>query len=266
MFDFDGTLWRGDEPLLHYAQLVSEELPSGERLPFQAALRALLHGERWAVTGLNAPPHDGWAAVAELARARGGSERHRQEAFAETRRRIAAGDFQLEVPAGLTEFLAFSRTCCTVVLASNSPAESVQPVVERLGLVGYLDDIASDASKPGRFLELVDGWISVLRPDHVMSVGDHYRNDIEPAAGRGWFTTYINPWRWIPGSCSIAGATVEEVLPQLYGWVRAVERSAADRRGGLPVGSGSADSPAPGGTGKEGAASSVGSTRDDPCV
>ena len=221
VFDFDGTLWRGNEPLEAYAELVSLGLDPAERGAFLADVRAFLRGDHWLVTGLRPPPDDGWAAIATFAADRGAAPVHRQAAFHETRRRIAAGEFRLEVPRGLPEFLAAARDSCVIALASNSPAASVHPVLERLGLAPYFDEVASDAGKPGGLPAIVDGWIGVWRPAHVMSIGDHYRNDIEPAARRGWFTTHISPWRWIPGPCSIAGATVEDVLPALRSWVGA---------------------------------------------
>ena len=222
VLDFDGTLWRGDEPLTCYAELVSKGLAPEDRASFLADVRGFLEGDHWRVTGLQAPPDDAWAAVARFATARGVSSADRQAAFLETRRRIAEGAFHLEVPAGLPEFLAASRASCAVVLASNSPASSVQPVLDRLGLTPLLDEVTSDAGKPDRFTLVVDAWIERYRPRYVMSVGDHYHNDIAPAAERGWFTTYINPWRWVYGPCSLVGARMEDVLPGLGAWVEAI--------------------------------------------
>ena len=233
VFDFDGTLWRGDDPLDCYAELVSLGLDPAERAPFLADVHAFLSGDHWSVSGLEPPPDDGWAAIAAFAAARGESAAHRQAAFLETRRRIAAGEFPLEVPGGLREFLAASRDSCAVVLASNSPGASVHPVLDRLGLTPFFDDVASDAGKPDRLPEVVDSWITVYRPAHVMSIGDHYRNDIAPAVRRGWFTTYISPWRWVPGPCSVVGATMEDVLPGLYAWVRAVRGAVEQQEPGV---------------------------------
>ncbi len=224
VLDFDGTLWRGNQPLEHYAATVARGLAPAERGPYLAQVRAFLGGLRWQVVGTAAPPEDGWTAVSRFAGARGATADRLEAAFLETRERIVAGAFRLEVPAGLPEFLAWSRRWCTVVLATNSPASSVGPVIDRLGLGDLLDDVATGAAKPASLATLVQGWLERFEasPERVMSVGDHYRNDIEPAVRAGWFTAYITPWRWVPGPCSIVGTTVEEVLPGLREWVAAV--------------------------------------------
>ncbi len=224
VLDFDGTLWRGNQPLEHYAAIAARGLAPAERAPYLAQVQAFLDGLRWEVVGTAEPPDDGWTAVARFAEARGATPDLLRAAFLETRERIAAGAFRLEVPAGLPEFLAWSRRWCAIALATNSPASSVGPVIEQLGLGHLLDDVATGAAKPGALVGLVEGWLGRFEAsrERVMSVGDHYQNDIEPAARAGWFTAYITPWRWVPGPCSIVGTTLEEVLPGLREWVAAV--------------------------------------------
>ncbi len=224
VLDFDGTLWRGNEPLESYAVAASHGLVPAEREPYLAAVRAFLGGARWRVVGTAAPPEDGWSAVASFALARGASQAQLRDAFLRVREDIAAGAFHMEVPAGLVDFLAWSRRWCRVVVATNSPASSVEPVLDRLGLAGLLDDIAAGASKPGSLVWLVEGWAERygVSRERVMSIGDHYRNDIEPAVRAGWSTAYITPWRWVPGPCSLVGTRVEELLPGLREWVETV--------------------------------------------
>lgn len=224
VLDFDGTLWRGNEPLESYAAAASRGLVPAEREPYLAAVRAFLGGARWRVVGAAAPPEDGWSAVASFALARGVSQAQLRDAFLQVREDMAAGAFHMEVPAGLADFLAWSRRWCRVVVATNSPASSVEPVLDRLGLAGLLDDVAAGASKPGSLVGLVEGWAERYGAsrERVMSIGDHYRNDIEPAARAGWSTAYITPWRWVPGPCSLVGTRVEEILPGLREWVETV--------------------------------------------
>lgn len=224
VLDFDGTLWRGNAALEIYAAAVAPDLAPSDRGPYLEAVHAFLGGERWRILGAASPPDDGWAAVASFAAARGAPADRVHEAFLATRARIAAGEVRLEVPDGLVEFLTWSRRHCAVVLATNSPASSVVPVLAELGLAGLIDEVASEAHKPGGLVDLVTAWAGRLDADlrRVMSVGDHYRNDIEPAVRAGWFTAYITPWRWVPGPCSLVGTTMEEVLPGLYEWVSAV--------------------------------------------
>ncbi len=239
VLDFDGTLWRGTEPLLYYAEAVASGLSPLDRPAYLARVRAFLAGDRWATAGSPAsPPDDGWAAVAQFAAELGIEPSHRQKAFLEARERITAGAFRLDVPEGLQAFLRWSRRWCTVVLASNSPAWSVAPVLERLGFASLFDDVASDAGKPDALQRLVGTWAERFEvpSGRIMSVGDHYRNDIDPAARAGWFTTYITPWRWVPGPCSLVGTTMEEVLPELRAWVTAVAADGATAEGEVAQG------------------------------
>ncbi|MGC8634713.1 MAG: HAD family hydrolase [Candidatus Limnocylindrales bacterium] len=230
VLDFDGTLWRGTEAIEAYAEGAAVGLEPADREPFLSAVRAYLAGQRWRVLGGAVPPDDGWAAVARFGAAHGLDPAFRQRAFFAARERVAAGAVRMDVPDGLLEFLAWSRQWCTVVLASNSPGWSVEPVLDRLGFAPLLDDVACDAGKPDSLVGLIEGWIGRFRVPRgrVMSVGDHYRNDIDPVARAGWFTTYLSPWRWVPGPCSLVGTTMEEVLPELRAWVDVVAEGGID--------------------------------------
>lgn len=228
VLDFDGTLWRGDEPLEAYAAATAASLPAPVRPAYLGRVRAFLSGDRWRAPGPGPLPADGWAAVARFAEDLGVTEEQRQAAFLATREGIARGDFRLEVPAGLAEAIAWSRAWCAVVLASNSPPTSVLPVLERLGLSGLFDDVSCGAGKPDGLTALVEAWADRFEvgPGRIMSIGDHYANDIAPAVAAGWSTAYITPWRAVAGPCSIVGATVEEMLPTLRAWVEMVAADA----------------------------------------
>ncbi|TAM80211.1 MAG: HAD family hydrolase [Chloroflexota bacterium] len=232
VLDFDGTLWRGNEPLQAYAAAVAQALPSPDQPIYLSRVNAFLAGERWSTPAGADLPEDGWAAVARFAADYGATAADCQGPFAETRARIAAGAFHLEVPAGLPEFLVWAKAWCTVVLASNSPAGSVLPVLDRLGLTARFDDVACEAHKPTGLTTLGPAWTKRfgVEPARVMSIGDHYPNDIAPAHAAGWSTTYVTPWRAVAGPCSVVGTTVEEVLPSLRAWVTVVV--AGGRTGG----------------------------------
>ncbi|MGH2512163.1 MAG: HAD family hydrolase [Candidatus Limnocylindrales bacterium] len=225
VLDFDGTVWRGNEPLEAYAETVAQDLSSPDRRSYLTRVNAFLAGDRWEAPAGAELPEDGWAAVAKFVAEYGATLEQRQRAFHATRARIAAGEFHLDVPAGLPEFLAWSRASCAIVLASNSPVSSVLPVLEQLGLVALFDAITCDARKPAGLQALGPAWANqyVLEPNRIMSIGDHYPNDIAPAHAAGWSTTYLTPWRAVPGPCSVVGTTFEEVLPSLRSWVRFVE-------------------------------------------
>jgi hypothetical protein len=65
-----------------------------------------------------------------------------------------------------------------------------------------------------------------FRLDDVMSVGDHFVNDIRPAVELGCATAYMDPYGIGPKHvAAFHAATVEEVLDPLRLWVKEKEEA-----------------------------------------
>ncbi len=222
MFDFDGTVWRGPEPLERYAELVAEGVPGARRPGFRRRVSEFLAGDRWSSCGLADPPADGWVAVARFALDAGVGPGHVDASFSRVRELLAAGELAMQVPEGLPELLGSARSWVRTVLASNSPASSVGPVLARLGLGSAFDEVLAGVGKPAGLVPAGDQVRARLGlgPERVLSVGDHYVNDIAPAVNAGWFTAYISPWHWCPGPSWLVGQRFEDLAMGIDRWVR----------------------------------------------
>lgn len=218
VWDLDGTLYRSEEACRHYARGIAETLPVGRRDAYLASLDAYLEGRG----GVEAS--DGWEAAVVLAGGPRGHSRAYADAFARTRAFMLGEECPLEVPAGLPEFLERTDGVARRVLASNTPAFGVMPLLERLGLIGLLDEISCASAKPFRFAERLRGTADALGlpVDAVLSVGDHFVNEIEPALAAGCAAAYVDPFRVGPrGEATFDADRVEELLPRLNAWVAA---------------------------------------------
>lgn len=233
IFDFDGTVWRGAEPLERYAELVAEGVPQARRGGFRGRVSEFLAGDRWSSCGLADPPADGWVAVARFAQDVGVDQAHVDASFARVRELLAAGELPMELPDGLPELLESARSRCRTVLASNSPASSVGPVLARLGLGSAFDEVVAGVGKPVGLVPTGDRIRTRLGlgPERVLSVGDHYANDIAPAVSAGWFTAYISPWHWCPGPSWLVGERFEDLAMGIDWWIRALETLGASQPG-----------------------------------
>jgi FMN phosphatase YigB (HAD superfamily) len=222
VFDLDGTLYRGNEPYRYYAREISRTLPVAEREHYLAAMEAYLCQES------SIEASDGWEAAVVLAgRPRGASMAY-ADAFAATRRYMTTSECQLEVPKGLGDLLVELRDRVRLVLASNTPAAFVFPLLARLEALYWFHEISCQSEKPDRFAGRLKGVSATLEIplDHVMSVGDHFVNDIRPAVELGCATAYIDPYGIGPKHvAAFHAATVEEVLDPLRLWVKEKEEA-----------------------------------------
>jgi FMN phosphatase YigB (HAD superfamily) len=213
VFDLDGTLYRGDAPFRFYAETIARSMRPEDRMPYLDKVRRHLDGEAGVVAA------DNWEAVVTLA---GEMEAERiVEAFRATRAFMMTDECPLEVPEGLVALLRDAGGRVVRAVASNSPEDAAVPLLGKLGLTGYFDVVRHSAGKPDGLLLFADEIIAAwkLPPTRVMSVGDHYRNDIAPARARGWVTAHISPRGYHPGPADYTGRRLEDVLPGIRAWI-----------------------------------------------
>ncbi|WP_035805115.1 HAD family hydrolase [Kitasatospora mediocidica] len=245
--DFDGTLYRGDAPIRYYAEQAAAELPS-------AARAELLDGvERYLADGVAAADRvadprqaaalraavDGWEVVAQLAGQCFGVQLPRlNAAFAATRVHMATADCALEVPADYAELLIELREQgVRVVLATNSPAAGLAELLDRLELRPLVDEVVSSTGKPAgldrllrRELGLDPEETGQARPAsaaRILSIGDHWRNDVAPAALLGAPCAYIDRFGRADGPATAAAPQIEGLLPALRTWAATGNRTTA---------------------------------------
>ncbi len=223
VWDLDGTLYRSTAACRHYARGIAAGLAEERREAYLAALDGYLAGEG----GVDAS--DGWEAAVVLAGGPRGASRLYADAFAMTRAFMLTDECRLEVPDGVPELLERSAARARRILMSNTPAFGVMPLLERLGLTGLFDEIVCRAEKPDRLAERLTALARVndLELGSVISIGDHFVNDIAPAIALGCATAYVDPFRVGPGGqATFEAARIEDLLPALEAWMSG-ERLAA---------------------------------------
>jgi len=236
--DFDGTVYRGDEPVRRYARRISASLP-----PEQAE-RYLDVFERYLAEGVAAARRstdtveaaalresiDHWGAAQNLAwRCFGASADAVEAAFRQTREDMLDPSCELEVVTPLIRELTALRGAARVVLATNSPRPGLQALLDRMGVAGAFDDVLPSAAKPDglrRLLQRELGEDLLVRPWRLFSLGDHYYNDLAPAVEIGGAAGYIDRFGRADGPATAHAPVVERLLPAIHAWV-AQPRSAA---------------------------------------
>ena len=214
IFDFDGTIIQGDQPYYRCAEIISKKLPSSAVEPFLSKVKAAL------MHSIPFPGEDGWSMLYNL------SSDHitRDEfsaAFHLTRREMLEDEKMTYMPEAVKALLESVRQSAILVLASNSPAAYVEPVVRRYSLDNYFSHIMPGAAKPAGFEPMVRKVIEdekLGRGYMVLSVGDHYTNDIMPAVKLGWDGAYVNPYKLDKRGSTVSGGSVEELSPWIVEW------------------------------------------------
>jgi FMN phosphatase YigB (HAD superfamily) len=216
VWDLDGTLYRGTAACRHYAQGIAATLEEDRRDAYLDAIERFLGGEG----GVHAS--DGWEAAVVLAGGERGASRAFGDAFASTRAFMLTDACELEVPEGVRELLERVEGSARRVLVSNTPSYGVMPLLDRLGALGLFDEIVCDSAKPNRFSVRLGALADTLGIPctSVLSIGDHFVNDIEPALAAGCATAYVDPFGVGPhGKADLEGARFEDLLEPIGHWL-----------------------------------------------
>jgi len=215
--DMDGTLYHGDAPVLSYAEHAVAGLAPERAVEVRGRLAAHLDG-----SGPIPAATDGWEAVAALAAELDLGTDVLDAAFLRSRQALADGTAVVAVPDGLAGLLADLRPTHHLVLATNSPADGLAELLDRIGVRDAFDEVVSSTGKP-------DGLYPLLRrlladcglsdaPWRAFSIGDHWRNDIAPALAMGAMTGYVDRFDRRDGPAHVRAASVPELLPRLREW------------------------------------------------
>ncbi|KIP53512.1 hypothetical protein SD72_02100 [Leucobacter komagatae] len=205
IFDFDGTVSLGDGPVRAYAQAVAAAAGAGEDLLSDVA--RMLSGELSRYV-------DGYDLVRQAALEYGLTDRELSRAYLESRDLLATVHAPIAAPSGLEAFLRGADA--DRVLITNAPDIRIDTALETLGLAGLFDTIITDAGKPAGMATLLDGLGSGKR---VLSVGDVWENDLEPASARGHATALVGAHQPSWATPDFSGTTVTDVLPDIARWL-----------------------------------------------
>lgn len=210
LLDLDGTVLVGDAPVLAYARGISIEV--------EARVAAFLADPDAAIAAdpVLADAQDGYQATARISRSLGLSRKQTQPAFLASRAELAGPG--VSVPPGLSDLLASLASYRVIV--TNSPVIGIPEALIRLGLGEHIDGIITDAHKPDGMKrhvnQLLDNHGLHHTPQHLMSVGDIWRNDLAFAYERGCVTAYVDRFARHQGPAHLRAAD----LPSLYDSIR----------------------------------------------
>ncbi|GAA2749278.1 FMN phosphatase YigB (HAD superfamily) [Amnibacterium kyonggiense] len=205
VLDLDGTVAVGDDPVLVYFRGVA----GGDADEAFA---------RWVETGEG--HRDGYALVADWAASHRVAEHVRAAAYAASRAALHSGEAAVAAPAGLADLLRDRPRGVRCVLVTNAPVDGIEPLLERLGVAGLLDAVEGDAGKPAGMPAVLERLLGEagLPADRLLSVGDVWRNDLEPAAAIGAATAFIDRFDRGEGSPTFRARTLEALMPDVERW------------------------------------------------
>jgi FMN phosphatase YigB (HAD superfamily) len=236
VFDFDGTVCIGDEPVRAYATAVlarSEATPAAVA-EVTEALESFLSGRDGAGDFL-----DGYAAVAALT-APFATPEQQEDAYQSTRRDLADGGIFVMAPAGLAALLHELAPLAERILVTNAPETGIASTLDTIGLGGCFDRVFTSAGKPS-------GWAAILpelttaagRPaEQVLSIGDIWANDLAEPFAAGAAVFLIDRFGAASASASAptlapvgpagpatetphaAAATIEQLYPAIRAWAQ----------------------------------------------
>lgn len=230
LIDFDGTLYRGDAPYRYYAGLIADAMSPADAAPYLDAVdRYLKDGPRSAADSQDTVEAavlresvDGWGAAFQLAtRCYAVPGEVTESAFARCRLWMTEPECEIEAVESLLDTLASIRDLATIMLVTNSPELGLRPLLGRLGMASAFDEIITSTGKPDGLRRLIARRLGSdlrIRPWRVFSLGDHYRNDIAPAAEIGAPAGYVDRYGRCDGPATARASRVEDLLPILRGW------------------------------------------------
>lgn len=211
IFDFDGTLALGDGPLWAYARGVAEA----------AGIPEIVAASEEAVARFEAGDEeriDGYDAVRAAAVGLGADEEALSAGYMASRAELATDSAPIAAPEGLEGFLHRLAEHADLLLVTNSPDVRITEALEALGATAITSRVCS-ARKPAGLGPVID---EMLTRGPVMSVGDVYVNDLEPAIARGAGTALVGAtWEAHASQVTMAAATLPELYPSLEAWAAA---------------------------------------------
>ncbi|MET4783118.1 HAD family hydrolase [Glaciihabitans sp. UYNi722] len=217
VFDFDGTVSLGDGPVRSYARFVAESLSPADRANFLDEVDAGLLGE----TTLGVNPIDGYDLVRLLSQRHDVSLENHSRAYDLSRGELATEHAPVVAPEGLAAFLGTVRESARLVLATNAPATNIAEALDVLGLDDLFDAVYTSVGKPLGFETILDELLEGV-PDAataMLSIGDVWQNDLEPAYRRGASTALVGPRADPAATPTFRADSLEELYPALTSWL-----------------------------------------------
>lgn len=213
LLDFDGTVSLGDGPVLAYAQKAFALLPADRRIAAADQLAGYLGGDpellrRYA---------DGYDCVRDRTIDYLTPDQL-SAAYLTSRRRLAVDGLDTYPAPGIVELLTTLGGAVTRVVLTNSPAIGVFESLERFGLADLLDEVVVGADKPHRMAEHVDVLTAGRLPATLISVGDHWTNDLAVPVQRGCATAYVSKHPGADEPVNSCAPDLVTLVPEILVW------------------------------------------------
>ncbi|WP_240414152.1 HAD family hydrolase [Paenibacillus periandrae] len=233
LFDLDGTLYQDGTFYKRYLELLFDKGEHAARLEeFLAEMASLLEGshpssigdwyhpgsDTWtrggdltvyrdwqgqqveAVTDTaemaSIYAGDAWSLVSIFAAKYGVGEGQRQQAFQQVRKEMLRGASSFERHPGLYEAIGGLTGVRKRILLTNSPEHTGREFISALACTELFDEIVYGAGKPSGLERYMSELIEQegLRPDQILSIGDHAWNDLYPVRKLGGRTVWLSPY------------------------------------------------------------------------
>ncbi|MGV8911645.1 MAG: HAD family hydrolase [Rhodoglobus sp.] len=216
VFDFDGTVALGNGPIIAYARAIACDLTP-------SAAEKFLHDVNVAL--VREPGHpfsdaaDGYELVRLVSQALClGPEAH-NAAYRASRELLATDSAPVTAPEGLADFLSAARQHATIILATNAPDIRIAETLDSLGISEYFDHVYTGLGKPAGLEAVLDEWMPA---GPLLSIGDIWANDLEPAYRRGAATAFLSD---APHPhADFTAATLGELYEALNSWLHGTHR------------------------------------------
>lgn len=226
VLDFDGTVCLGDEPALAYAREVAAAAGDAGAAIVARVIAFLLDGDHRGEPELQRAA-DGYQAAARLGIAAGLDVDALHEAYRRSRLALHAGDVAVHAPAGIRDLLHRLGPRIATVLVTNAPDGGLHRVLDLLGLDGAFAEVHGDAGKPEGMTPIVTDLMrrhGIDDPSGILSVGDIWRNDLEPVQQIGGHTALVDRWGRGDGRPDHRAATTEALYPVIEAWASSIRR------------------------------------------
>jgi FMN phosphatase YigB (HAD superfamily) len=211
VFDFDGTIALGNGPVIAYARAIANSLTQEAADTFMSDVNAALNQEpKYSF----ADAADGYELVRLASEALTISAETRNAAYLHSRRQLATDAAPVAAPAGLAEFLHAARPHAVIVLATNAPDIRITETLELLKLNNHFDHVYTALGKPLGLNSVLDEWMPA---GPLLSIGDIWVNDLEPAHRRGATTALISTTAH--PDADYCAATLGELYEALNSWI-----------------------------------------------
>lgn len=123
-------------------------------------------------------------------------EAKRQEAFQQVRKEMLQGSSSFERHTGLYEAIRQLSVVQSKLLLTNSPENTGREFIAALGASVLFSDIIYGAGKPVGMEQFMSELMKRegLRPEQILSIGDHAWNDLYPVRKLGGRTAWISAY------------------------------------------------------------------------